>query len=111
MIDDDGQFDDPLDTLLRDAFASEMADIAGIDISRQVMARLRRRLRVRALTLGLSVVVGLCVAGALALPGLTELLGWLGSSEPLSPALTAVLPVVVLAALAPWLLSMVDDRV
>jgi hypothetical protein len=115
MIDDNEghnlQVSDPLDALLHDAFAREMAGIADIDISAQVMGRLRRRLRVRAITLAISTFAGLGIALALALPGVTDLLDWLASAQPLSPGLTAVLPVLVVVALTPWLFAMVDDRV
>ena len=105
---DDYEGHDPLDALLNDAFAREMAGIADIDISAQVMGRLRRRLRVRAMTLAISTFAGLGIA--LALPG-TDLLDWLASAQPLSPGLSAVLPVLVVVALTPWLFAMVDDRV
>lgn len=115
MTNDERQTDlhssDPLDALLRDAFATELTDIADIDISGQVMLRLRRRLQVRAATLGFTAFIGLGLALMLALPGLGGLIEWIASSMPLSPAVTAVLPVLVLAALAPWLFAMVDDRV
>ncbi|MDH3641333.1 MAG: hypothetical protein OES38_04515 [Gammaproteobacteria bacterium] len=102
---------DPLDDLLYAAFDRDMANVASIDISGQVMKSLQRRLRLRAAVLGLSAFLGLCLVVAFTLPGLNELLGRLASAQPLSPSLMAVLPVIVVGALAPWLLTMVDDRI
>ena len=108
---DHNKQNDPLDDLLYAAFDRDMTDVATTDISGQVMKRLQRRLKLRAAVLGLSTFLGLCLIVAFALPSLNELLGLLGSAEPLRPSQMAVLPVIVLGALAPWLFTMVDDRI
>jgi hypothetical protein len=103
---------DPLDVLLSEAFRQDIEQVGDADMAGRVMRTLKRRHRLRAAILGVSMAAGLSLATTLALPGLTDLLRLLADQAPIEPSSLGVLPIAaLLAILTPWLFSLVDDRV
>lgn len=64
---------DPLDDLLHAAFAADAARTPPVHVAERVMARLRRRARVRLLTLAVTLTAGLAVLAASLQPALSAL--------------------------------------
>ena len=103
---------DPLDDLLSEAFHADIEQVGDTEIGARVMGKIRRRTRLRAAILGVSMAAGLSLATTLALPGLADLLRLLADQPALEPSSWGVLPIAaLLAILTPWLFSLVDDRV
>lgn len=74
---------DPLDDLLHDAFAADLARTpAPVQVAERVMARIRRRQRVRMLTLAGTLLAGLLVLAVSVEPALAVLAELINDSVP-----------------------------
>lgn len=108
---------DPLDDILHHAFAAEIDAEQGFDITDRLLRKIAREQRIRGLSLGAVLVVGLTLAIGAALPLLQELTSLLTLPEAAATSLTttatatAATPMVLLVLLAPWLFAVVDDPI
>jgi hypothetical protein len=102
---------DHIDRLLERAFAQAARSAADEDLVQAILNRIDRRARLRALALGGAGVTAALVAAIVALPAMDRLedviTGLTGSVQIAAPILVAC----ALAAVSPWLVAMVDDRV
>ena len=73
---------DPLDDLLRDAFAADRAWTPPVHVADGVMVRIRRRQRARTLILAAATAVGLVALGASIEPALGGLLDLVNAYRP-----------------------------
>lgn len=64
---------DPLDDMLREAFAADLARTPPVQVTARVMARIRRHQRVRLLTLAGTLLTGLLVLAVSVEPALAVL--------------------------------------
>jgi hypothetical protein len=102
---------DHIDRLLERAFAQAARSAADEDLVQTILNRIDRRARLRALALGGAGFTAALVAAIVALPAMDRLedviTGFTGSVQIAAPILVAC----ALAAVSPWLVAMVDDRV
>ncbi|MEQ8860690.1 MAG: hypothetical protein RIC56_18765 [Pseudomonadales bacterium] len=73
---------DPLDILLREAFAADQARSPAPDVAERVIARIRRRQFWRRLVLGAGAGVGVIVGLNSARPAVTALITAIGAQAP-----------------------------
>ena len=99
---------DPLEQLLSGAFNRELNALENAALVARVMKKVRRKLRLRAITLTVAAALAIFVM-VMSFPDLTWPVAWLQAIE------IGNLPVPIVLLLAvffvPWLLEPLDDRV
>ena len=99
---------DPLEQLLSGAFNRELNALENAALVARVMKKVRRKLRLRAITLTVAAALAIFVM-VMSFPDLTWPVAWLQAIE------IGNLPVPIVLLLAvffvPWLLELLDDRV
>jgi len=106
--------DDPLESLLQQAFARELAQPVDEALINQLTRRIARQQRLRAGVLSAVTLLGMVLGSLVLLPALSELAGAL--TLPALPTISATNSSLVALAMiavvfAPWLITLVDDPI